>query len=325
MGSDFKPKTQENGKLRRLDWKKALATPLSTGQTTPSVFPCALRAKEVGKTCPLCQGEGFYTVIKGPHTAAAVCSCVQQCPQCLGQARRIEGSVSVSCRTPSVLGVVNLLNAAQIPARYADAALYRYQNFRDRGGNGRQVLQEVKDWMREFQPGKSLVIEGPVGCGKTFILASLAKAFAIQGYSVKFADFFQLTSEIKAGFSEGKSDAALLQPLIDVDILVIDELGKGRNTDFELTVIDQLVCSRYNQKKSILASTNYKLKAPPARAVAGYIESQGPPQGSSFHLDAYQSLEERIGQRIFSRLREMSIFLELNEDDFRSKAPTKPS
>jgi DNA replication protein DnaC len=216
-----------------------------------------------------------------------------------------------------VLQVVNLINAAQVPARYVDASLQHYQNFRDSGGNGRFILNEVKEWFREFQPGQSLVIEGPVGSGKTFMLASLAKAFAIQGYSVKFADFFQLLSEIKAGFSEGKSDAALIQPLIDVDILVIDELGKGRNTDFELTVIDQLVCGRYNQKKSILASTNYKLKSGFQKNQPTYHDGQSP--GSSFGLDNLQGLEDRIGKRIFSRLREMALFLELNEDDYRSK------
>jgi DNA replication protein DnaC len=212
--------------------------------------------------------------------------------------------------------VVNLINGAQIPARYADANLARYQNYRDQGGNGRQVLAEVRGWLQSFEPGQGLIIEGPVGCGKTFILASLAKVFATQGYSVKFADFFQLLSEIKAGFSEGKSDAALIQPLIDVDILVIDELGKGRNTDFELTVIDQLVCGRYNQKKSILASTNYKLKAPSVKNLTGYNEGQMG-GGSVFNLDSLQGLEERIGKRIFSRLKEMALFLELNEDDYR--------
>lgn len=317
MGIDHNPKLSSDAKLKRLDLRKALHDPMSRSYES---FPCALRQRSASESCGQCHGEGFYLGIKGPYTAATVCSCVQSCPQCLGQARRIEKGISISCRTPSVTQVVNLINAAQIPARYAEAHIGRFQNFRDRGGNGRQILQDVKDWFRDFQAGKGLVIEGPVGCGKTFILASLAKAFAMQGYSVKFADFFQLTSEIKAGFSEGKSEAALLQPLIEVDILFIDELGKGRNTDFELTVIDQLVCSRYNQKKSILASTNYKLRPIQGKPSTGYMDSQLP--GSSFNLDALQTLEERIGRRIFSRLKETSLFLELNEDDFRTKFST---
>jgi DNA replication protein DnaC len=322
MDRESKPQCAEGLKPRRLDWKKP---PQGISPEQTLVFPCALKDKTGDSSrCPWCRGEGFILGVKGPYTAANVCSCVKKCAQCLGQGRRIEGGVSVSCRSPSVLQVVNLINAAQIPARYAEAALHRYQNFRERNGNGRKILAEVKEWLRDFQLGKSLVIEGPVGCGKTFILASLAKAFAIQGFSVKFADFFQLTSEIKAGFSEGKSDAALLQPLIDVDILVIDELGKGRNTDFELTVIDQLVCSRYNQRKSILASTNYKLRSPPPKMMSSYSEHP-PSLGSSFNLDAFQGLEERIGQRIFSRLKEMSVFLELNEDDFRSRTQPSPS
>ncbi len=302
-------------KPKKLLWKTPLDEPQGSplGAEVVPGSPCALQ-----KECAVCRGEGYLLGTKGAFTAAHICRCVVQCPTCLGQARRIEGGVSRSCRTPSVLQVVNLINGAQVPARYADANLTRYQNYRDQGGNGRQVLGEVRGWLQSFEPGQGLIIEGPVGCGKTFILASLAKVFATQGYSVKFADFFQLLSEIKAGFSEGKSDAALIQPLIDVDILVIDELGKGRNTDFELTVIDQLVCGRYNQKKSILASTNYKLKSPVIKNLTGYSEGQMG-GGSVFNLDSLQGLEERIGKRIFSRLKEMALFLELNEDDYRAR------
>lgn len=307
QGNEPKPK-----KLRwKVDPEDQQSPSMSVAAAVRS--PCALQ-----KECPICHGEGFLLGTKGAFTAAHTCDCVVKCPLCLGQARRIEAGVSVPCRTPSVIQVVNLINGAQIPARYADAQLARYHNYREQGGNGRQVLGEVREWLRHFEPGQGLVLEGPVGCGKTFILASLAKVFATQGYSVKFADFFQLLSEIKAGFSEGKSDAALIQPLIDVDILVIDELGKGRNTDFELTVIDQLVCGRYNQKKSILASTNYKLKPSAPKNLTGY--SEGLPGGAfGFNLDSLQGLEERIGKRIFSRLKEMAVFLELNEDDYRAR------
>ena len=59
---------------------------------------------------------------------------------------------------------------------------------------------------------------------------------------------------------------------MDVDILFIDELGKGRNTDFELTILDQLVMGRYNQNKMIVASTNCHLKETEQVRYANYHE-----------------------------------------------------
>ena len=50
----------------------------------------------------------------------------------------------------------------------------------------------------------------------------------MKGVSVKFVDFFQLLAEIKASFSKKESEELILKPLIEVDVLCIDELGKGR-------------------------------------------------------------------------------------------------
>jgi DNA replication protein DnaC len=270
---------------------------------------CALKAG-----CASCAGKGYVVGTRGALAHAEACACVTSCPACFGQARILEGNESKSCRNPSPTVVVNLINAAMIPARYADATLERFHNF---SGNGRTFLAELKRWKARFKPvkGKGLLVTGPVGVGKTYLMAAIAKEMAEEGRTVRYTDFFQLLCDLKAGFSEGKADTTQLQPLIDVDVLIIDELGKGRNSDYELTVLDQLVSRRYDQNKTIIASTNYQLE----QRNALYYQRQNletPSSGSDFTSER-DPLAVRIGSRMFSRLQEMTQFAELTGDDLR--------
>src|SRR5690606_37118693 len=148
---------------------------------------------------------------------------------------------------------------------------------------------------------KGIVISGPVGVGKTFIMASLAHYFAEKGMSVRFTDFFQLLGDLRSGFSEGKADASQLAPLIDVDVLVIDEMGKGRGKDFEKTILDQLICGRYNQNKTIIASTNYSLTATKTGGSYNIPLDATSRSPGDFDPDQFGTLEERIGARMYSR------------------------
>lgn len=273
---------------------------------------CAL-----GRGCQSCAGKGYVFAGAGEFARASLCQCVRGCIACLGRACREEPNGVRPCRTPHVGAVVGLLNAAQIPARYAEAS---FDGFRVHPGRDPDAVRRAADWRRRFQPikGKGLLVTGPVGVGKTYLLAAIARELAEKGLSVRFTDFFQLLFDLRAGFSEGKSDSAQLGPLIDVDVLIIDELGKGRNRDYDKMVLDQLISTRYAQMKTVIASTNYRLDdlTPAFRA---HIPLEQEVQNHEFESDHYGYLESRIGRRIFSRLREMTTFLRLEGEDYRRK------
>lgn len=276
---------------------------------------CALKA---GASC--CGGKGYVVGTRGALAHAEICRCVSSCLACFGQARILEGNSSRSCHEPAPNVVANLINGAMIPARYADAAVDKFNNF---SGNGRTFVQDLKRWRSRFKPvkGKGLLITGPVGVGKTFLLAAIAKEMAEEGRTVRFTDFFQLLCDLKAGFSEGKADTTQLQPLIDVDVLLIDELGKGRNSDYELTVLDQLICRRYDQNKTIIASTNFLLEQKNL-AISYQVDlERSPSQTMGDFVADRDPLESRIGRRMFSRLQEMTQFVELTGEDFRRRGP----
>lgn len=267
--------------------------------------------------CAIRQGCNPYKIdIKGAFAHATISNEVKNCPACFGLGRIVEDNESKACQTPPLSKVVNNFNVAEIPAKYFEASVEKFSNF---SGNGKQVLKQINQWKDQFQPLKSkgLVVTGPVGVGKSYLMACLAKYFVEKGYSVKCADFFQLLSDLRAGYSNGQSEATLLAPLIKVDILLIDELGKGRNKDFELTILDQLVSERYKQNKSIVASTNYQLSSKGGAHNFNYDLDSAYGGGSDFSPDTFGELQARVGSRIFSRLKEMTHFVELSGTDMR--------
>ena len=272
------------------------------------------------KENPCCRGAGYSISFEGAYTRASICSCVASCPECHGTAQKVVQGLAKPCRDPSPKRIVDAINEAKIPSRYAEASLESFSNF---SGNGRDIVEGFNRWVRDFSMSaekagaKGLIMSGPVGVGKTYILAALAKTFAMRGFSVKFIDFFQLLSQIRAAYAGGQSEEELLAPLIHTDILMIDELGKGRNNDFELTVLDQLIMGRYNQKKTLIASTNYSFKEKPGHALYNVDLDQEFGKKAGFSQDHFESLEARVGSRIFSRLCEMTIFVDLTGDDFR--------
>lgn len=287
---------------------------------TPSPTRDAAMSCAIEQQLSCCNGVGFHLDTSGAFTTAQLCACIATCPLCYGQTRRMQNGVMVNCRDLIPQRVVNLINAAEIPARYGMARLETFANF---SGNGSEVVQSVNKWLQSFTPQdqKGLVITGPVGVGKTYLLAAIAKGLIKKGLAVRFVDFFQLLNDLKAAYAADQADANVLKPLINIDVLIIDELGKGRNSDWELSVLDQLVMGRYNQRKTIIASTNYPLQGgetPSSHLYQRPLDFGGESK-AQFANDMFTPLETRVGKRIFSRLCEMTQFIELRGEDFRRR------
>jgi DNA replication protein DnaC len=268
-----------------------------------------------------------YQIFQGnAFVEAKICDCVKSCPECFGKARALVGEFSKPCKLPSPTAIVTMMNQATLPARYDRAILGRFANF---SGNGAQVVKKLSDWAERYAKGtekRGILLWGPVGVGKTFLLCALARGLVQAGISAKFVDFFDLLGQLRAAYANNMADESLLGPLRNVNVLFIDELGKGRNNDWELSVIDQLVMGRYNQNKIIVGSTNYnpakKKRSDRQRQLDHGFES------SSFLVDEFETLESRVGQRIYSRLIEICEIVEITGDDYRQALmahSTKPT
>ncbi len=82
---------------------------------------------------------------------------------------------------------------------------------------------DQKAWLENAPSRRGLILSGPVGVGKTYLLVGLAKTLIRLGVEVKFVDFHRLLSLIRASYADKGSEESLLAPLIEAEILMIDE------------------------------------------------------------------------------------------------------
>jgi DNA replication protein DnaC len=131
------------------------------------------------------------------------------------------------------------------------------------------------------------------------------------GVPVRFIEFTHLLSDIREGIGRGDPAATTLTPFIHPPVLVVDELGKGRNTEWEVSILDEIVSRRYNARGALFGTTNFKPKPPPgADPNRPRTHGDGVPLASMY-------LSERLGERAFSRLLETVTFVPALGDDHR--------
>lgn len=254
------------------------------------------------RECPTCGDERLVVVSEGTVARATRCpTCYAVCPLCEGtgymfaeDARGYE--VARPCACVGVDKRIDLLNRARLPGRYADAT---FTSFKSDAKN--KSLQAAHNnafkFAREFResdPG--LLYWGACGTGKTHLLVSILRYLAVKrGIAVRYVEFVHLLSDLKARFGDPEQTGDPLADLVAVPVLAIDELGKNRGTEWELGVLDELISKRYNANRTTLFATNL---SPQVR-------------------EGKESLPDRMGERIISRLNEMCVLEHLNASDYR--------
>lgn len=268
-----------------------------------------IKPKELG--CDDCHWSGFYITEKDNYARAELCACTDSCIECGGSGTRMSKNKNgYTYLSPCpVCGVmrrnVKLYNLAGIPAKYShvlqvDAGL----DPRKINKSLQMALKYAKDeFVKKYPTKKGFLLMGPSGLGKTHLaIGTISELTLYNGIRCLFKDFFYLLSELKQAYSDGIAENDVIMPLIETEVLVIDELGKGRSSDWELNILDQLISKRYNASKQTLVTTNY-VSYDIAREIG----------------EEREILEERVGQRIASRLYEMCEFMYLQGKDYRKE------
>src|SRR5207253_6794506 len=153
-----------------------------------------------------------------------------------------------------------LLTGLHLPLKFLDKSLAGYRAY---SPSQQRALLRARRFSDEFLPGaggqRALLFCGPPGTGKTHLLCAMLRELALQkGVRGRYEEFFLLLSDIRDGFSHGLSSREWLEPLRSVDVLAIDELGKGgKNREWEQGVLDEIASVRYNAGRPTLLATNY--------------------------------------------------------------------
>lgn len=190
---------------------------------------------------------------------------------------------------------------ARIPPRYQHCTL---ENFVSEGSREHGLaLRTAESYSGAFPGGldvdrKGLLFYGGVGTGKTHLAIAIAGRLLERGIGCRFVDHRALLKQIQATFDPANpaTEAGVVQPLLDVEVLILDDLGVGRATEWALETLHYILNDRYSGRLATIITTNL---------------DPGEQAGSE------SSLARAVGERLCSRLYEMCAFVELKGRDFR--------
>jgi DNA replication protein DnaC len=253
-------------------------------------------------SCPKCNDARYVVAKNGERAEARVCTCNEACSACAGSGHRLVDKAGYTyvqgCECQSVARRVALFNHARLPAR---ASTFTFETFLpecEEQQAGRNLAEAAARRYRSDSPSKGFIVAGPVGTGKTHLICAALRHLTLEAaVPARYVEISFLFSEIRRGFSEGRSGLQAIEPLAEVEVLAIDEIGKGRGSAFEMDTLDELIARRYNSSRTTLFATNFTLAAESGKG--GYSDPV------EFERQAQQLLRARVGERIYSRLYEM--------------------
>jgi DNA replication protein DnaC len=258
------------------------------------------------ENCTLCRGTGWKLVPR-PNGAA--------------------GNIAVPCDCGIEERAGRVMERARIPKRYEHCDFESYVTDLADGrsytpqltASLKQAKLIVQAFARDYPGGdqSGLLLMGNSGVGKTHLAVAALKELLRRGHRGYFCEYGALLREIQNSYkSESEvSEIKLLDPILSVEVLVIDDLGCIKPSDWVRDTIAYILNTRYvdasrdlSHPRCTIITTNYLDSSDEKEALL--------PNGRKTvtHKD---KLEDRIGDRMRSRLYEMCRTVEVFAPDFR--------
>ncbi len=226
--------------------------------------------------CSDCGGSGWVVEVKDGTRYAERCKCFKQNLNSL------------------------LLACAGIPKQYEGCTLESFEPDIDPTG----VLYKAKMAAREFcdqypVTDGGLLFIGPCGVGKTHLAVGIIRYLTMEkGVPCRFYDFRDLLRTIRRTYSSGggPTEFDITDPVLTTEVVLLDELGAIKTTDWALDMLTHIIIRRYNERRPLIITSNFP-------------DEKGK-QGE-------ETLTERISYRLRSRLYEMCKTVQMEGQDYR--------
>jgi len=196
------------------------------------------------------------------------------------------------------------LTHARIPRRYQHCQL---SNFEQTVDSLREAHRRARTFVDAFPAvDKGLLLRGRHGVGKTHLaVAMLREIIASKGARGYFYETRELLKLVRDTFATaGESEMDVLRPVLDADILVLDELGAEKTSEWVQETLGLVVNTRYSERRPTIFTTNLDDSADTTNPNSMYVQ---------------------LGARTRSRLFEMCHWVDMEGPDVREVGSPNPT
>jgi DNA replication protein DnaC len=238
--------------------------------------------------------------------------------------RRSDGSQTAEpCDCRHEERVTRLIRLAAIPKRYEHCTLNSFDPSFNGSHESLRIAHRYTDEFVTGYPicteGRGLLYTGTMGVGKTHLAVGLLHALITErGAQGLFCDYRELLKQIQESYnpSTNVTELQVLRPIFQAEVLLLDDLGYIKPTEWVWDTVALILNARYNGKKTTIITTNYPNL--PAKS----LRSLDDPKKNRHQRDAEEAMREetlgdRIGDRMWSRLAEMCVEVNLVGKDLR--------
>src|ERR1700684_4327486 len=280
--------------------------------------------------CTHCQGSGWKGGERNTQGAQAVTS---DKPGSSSQGNpKLVWAVPCDCTKGDQ--TERALVRARVPERYRHCDFDNFETDNDidnvppdqQAAFNRSLTQAkliVQRFTEEFTPVREhaepgLLLMGSCGVGKTHLAVSALKQIVLRGHSGLFYDYRELLKEIQDSYNavSQSTEMGVLEPVLKAEIFVLDDVGSSKPSLWALETVGHVLNTRYNEKRVTLLTTNFLDSEAPVNSAA---PSPGPRVVGMRAPTMDDSLTERVGKRIRSRLYEMCRTVEIFAPDYRKE------
>jgi DNA replication protein DnaC len=276
--------------------------------------------------CPICQGSG-WKVVERTSPGAQPLAADKPGPS-IGEPKMV-WAVPCDCTTGD--RTERELAKARVPGRYRHCDFENYETDNEIENTPRTQVEAwnrsltqakliVEGFAGEFPLGNEhgLLLMGPCGVGKTHLAIAALKQIVLRGHTGLFYDYRELLKEIQNSYNPENqaTEMGVLEPVLKTEILVLDDVGSSKPSLWALETVGHVLNTRYNEKRVSLLTTNF--------LDSDVAMNQGAPASTprvaGMRAPTIEdSLTERVGKRIRSRLYEMCRTVEMSGPDYRKE------